>query len=296
MKNLIVNIIFELLILYNRIPYFGGKGLWRFRKFLKLNNEWLTPIVVRRIGFLWFIHSFLNNASMSLILDDPYDINVANAIKKYVREGDLVIDIGANIGYFTLILSRVVGAEGRVIGYEPSNFHSAILKRNLNLNKLANVEFYEIALGSKKETTVLYTTESSGSTISDFSHIGMKTVAQNTVEVQSLDGHLNELSVTKRVTFIKLDVDGAEIEILKGAEKTITRDMPIIVFEIAKPVFDLIDSSVFDILEFLEGFGYCFFNGLGHKMNAKKLASSIKQSSELFFDIIAEPFELKNCE
>jgi FkbM family methyltransferase len=133
-------------------------------------------------------------------------------------EGDTVVDVGAHIGLYTIIAAKRVGPSGKVIAIEPDPENFKILKKNISLNQLSNVEPLECAAYSAKKKLKLFLPEvEGGRTI-------FNTVMQDRVkscndflevEANTLDNILNENNV-KRVNYVKIDVEGAEFEVLKG--------------------------------------------------------------------------------
>ncbi len=144
------------------------------------------------------------------------------------KQGDIVIDIGANIGRYTIISSKRVGTKGKVVAIEahPGNFE--ILNRNIKLNQLTNIIPLNYAAYSKETKIKLYVPdEESGYTIY---HTLMERTGKKFVEVNAntLDYllQLNEIR-QEEVKWIKIDVEGAELEVLKGATNVLSKSKDI---------------------------------------------------------------------
>src|ERR671921_450002 len=144
------------------------------------------------------------------------------------KQGDIVIDIGANIGRYTIISSKRVGTKGKVVAIEahPGNFE--ILNRNIKLNQLTNIIPLNYAAYSKETKIKLYVPdEESGYTIY---HTLMERTGKKFVEVNAntLDYllQLNEIR-QEEVNWIKIDVEGAELEVLKGATNVLSKSKDI---------------------------------------------------------------------
>jgi len=135
--------------------------------------------------------------------------------------GDVVIDAGAQYGFYTLPASRLVGKDGLVIAFEPASRNWRGLLANLQLNKIKNVKPFGMALGDFDGEVKLY--------LSD--HPGMHSIISSTskrfefVPIKRLDTIVDELGLDK-VNIIKLDTEGAELKILQGALSTIKRHRP----------------------------------------------------------------------
>ena len=144
------------------------------------------------------------------------------------KQGDIVIDIGANIGRYTIISSKRVGTKGKVVAIEahPGNFE--ILNRNIKLNQLTNIIPLNYAAYSKETKIKLYVPdEESGYTIY---HTLMERTGKKFVEVNAntLD-YLLQLNQIRQeeVNWIKIDVEGAEFEVLKGATNVLSKSKDI---------------------------------------------------------------------
>ena len=150
------------------------------------------------------------------------------------KPGDVVVDIGAHMGRYTIISSRRVGAKGKVIAIEahPGNF--GLLRRNIALNRLTNVVAINSAVYSTTMSLKLYLPdEDSGytmhhSVMASYLVTKYREAERKYVEVQAdtLDNLLRKAGVDK-VNWMKIDVEGAELEVLKGAEETLSRNKDI---------------------------------------------------------------------
>src|SRR5215213_2127399 len=148
------------------------------------------------------------------------------------KQGDIVVDIGAHIGLYTIISSKRVGANGKVVAIEadPGNFE--MLNRNIKLNKLANVIPLNYAVYSKETKIKLYLPSGeSGFTkyntiMSDWVNTKEKFVEVN---ANTLDYLLQSNQIREEeVNWIKIDVEGAEFEVLKGAHNVLSKSKDIV--------------------------------------------------------------------
>jgi FkbM family methyltransferase len=136
-----------------------------------------------------------------------------------IRPGDVFIDIGANLGYYTLLASRLVGDTGAVFAFEPSPEVFFHLRNHVSINKLKNVSVHEAALGSEAGTARFFTQCGSGTgRVSNQGNIE--------VEILRLD---DVLSGTKYVpTYLKIDVEGSADAVFRGAENQLRKARPLI--------------------------------------------------------------------
>lgn len=144
---------------------------------------------------------------------------------QFVGEGAIVLDVGANIGAHTVPLAQLVGSGGVVVAFEPQPVLHKILCANLVLNSVPNVLTYGIALGDSEGTCIFPALDYSQPY--NFGGVSMDMVEEGeTVPLGRLDGFQLD-----RVDFLKLDVEGHESEVLKGAAETIERCRPIMYIE-----------------------------------------------------------------
>jgi FkbM family methyltransferase len=147
------------------------------------------------------------------------------------KEGDIVVDIGAHIGRYTIIASKRVGANGKVIAIEadPNNFE--ILNRNVQLNRLENITTMNYAAFSKETKIKLYLP--AGDIFTKYNTIMSNWIwvkpEDKFVEVNAntLDNLLQQIGI-KQVNWIKIDVEGAEFEVLKGAHNLLLNSKNIV--------------------------------------------------------------------
>jgi FkbM family methyltransferase len=148
------------------------------------------------------------------------------------KEGDVVIDIGAHIGYYTLLSSMRVGTNGKVFAIEadPSNFE--MLNHNIKLNNLTNITALNYAVYSKETKIKLYLPgKESGCTIYNTVIVDRAKPEEKFVEVNAntLDNLLSQQSGISHadINWIKIDVEGAEFEVLKGATNILSKSKDI---------------------------------------------------------------------
>lgn len=152
------------------------------------------------------------------------------ALAEHLHVGDVFFDVGAATGFHTLIGARLVGPTGRVVAFEPTRENIATLRHNLNLNSSENVDVLTVALADKAGTAVMVPEST------DEVSIVMKLVTngsadENAVDVTTLDALLDAGRVPIP-TLIKIDVEGVEIEVLKGATELIGAHHPTLLIEV----------------------------------------------------------------
>lgn len=174
-------------------------------------------------------------------------------LKRCVAPGDTVVDIGANIGFYTLESSNLVGPAGRVIAVEALPDHAQAVRDNLALNGIDNVTLLEIAVGDQESSGVL--TRRSGDNLGMFTLGNVEGTEACQVRIGVLDNILGEQNV-ERVDFIKMDIEGSEFRALQGAAKTMESKRPTVLLEINEQALQDCGSSAQALIALLESFGY----------------------------------------
>lgn len=170
----------------------------------------------------------------------------------YIRPGDTVVDVGGNLGFTTLVFSRLAGGSGRVHTFEPGPRMFAKLSGMASRNELTNVTLHHCGCGSKSESLVLNIPASSGNASLRPTDEVLATVKhQDTVQIRPLD---DELAGLEALAFIKVDTEGFEIDVLRGAEKLIQRFRPVIYIELSQEY----QKSSRESVSWLKERGYVF--------------------------------------
>ncbi|WP_293115185.1 FkbM family methyltransferase [Okeania sp. SIO1I7] len=168
-----------------------------------------------------------------------YEPETIKELKRIIKPGDVVVDIGANIGALTLPLAEYVGVDGCVIAFEPTSWAYGKLQNNLSLNPhlLNRVRTEQMMLleEEKELPSFVYSSWNLSASEDKLTHPQHKGRLMTTDGGQgiSLDGYF-EKHPHKKVDLIKLDVDGYELAVLKGARKLLLRDSPKIILEMAR--------------------------------------------------------------
>jgi len=173
-------------------------------------------------------------------------------IKHIVKEGMNCIDLGSNLGYYTLLESKLVGDSGKVFAFEPSPINYEHFKKNLEINQITNVNHFNIALGDTNgKKKFLVSKMSNWSRVVDDS---IKTL-DNIIEVTmfTLDKFVTEHNL-KKIDFIRMDIEGYESKAYSGMTEIIKKFKPDLYMEI-HPVF-LGEEKTIEFLQKLKKDGY----------------------------------------
>jgi len=201
-----------LLSLYKKLKsVFSGKGL---HKIFPIGM--MHAFLIRRLksdyaevqGHKMFLDP---QDTLDLSLNGIYEPLETELVKREVRTGDIVLDLGANIGYFTLIFAKIVGEEGRVYAFEPDPKNFALLQKNVRANGYNNVTFVQKAVSNTTGSTKLFLCPDASDT-----RIYDPGDNRPTIEIESvrLDDYFT--GGGRKIDFIKMDIQGAEGGALQG--------------------------------------------------------------------------------
>jgi FkbM family methyltransferase len=200
----------------------------------------------------------------AIFLGNIYERRTKAALSKLVSPGSLVLDIGANIGAHTLHLAKLVGPNGRVMAFEPTDFAFRKLRRNLELNPV---------LASRVEAYHCFLTAADGADVPDAiysswplaveaglhpKHLGRE-MQTEAAQARNLDSILSERA-DRSVQLVKLDVDGFECDVLRGATSMLRDARPIFVMELAPYVLEERGASLDQLLSYFTPNGYVFYD------------------------------------
>lgn len=160
---------------------------------------------------------------------EDWEFPVLSKLAALVRQGDVVLDIGAWIGVYTLLLSELVGRGGTVVAFEPDPIAMYSLRQNIRLGKLENVLLSRECLSDSNGHAVLRTRRFGDSGSSITSLAGNPKLASMTVDCSTVDSYCSREGL--RPTGFKIDAEGAETSIFRGARETIERCRPWILLE-----------------------------------------------------------------
>jgi FkbM family methyltransferase len=184
-----------------------------------------------------------------------YERPVQERIAAIVKAGDVCYDIGANLGFFTILLSRLAGANGKVYAFEPVRRNAAIIETNARLNGMRNIAVLRVAVSNTNGTSELLLAEHAGGAVLKSAGTPPDLAGSMMVETMTLDS-LIERQVLLPPTFVKIDVEGAELDVLQGMQTTLQRYAPTILLELDDADEAQCDRKVAECCAFLTERGY----------------------------------------
>jgi FkbM family methyltransferase len=183
-----------------------------------------------------------------LYTGDDFEPHITRILFKYLKRGDYVLDIGANIGYHSLVAAKIVGEKGKVECFEPSPLTIDRLKQNIVLNNQTNVVVHQKAVSNKREKIEL---KIPSEFVSNSGRASFRSLEENfrvcEVEAVLLDEYL---VLDKAIKLVKMDIEGAEALALEGMTDLIDKMKPIFVLELTDQYLKQMGSSAQLVLEF----------------------------------------------
>lgn len=184
------------------------------------------------------------------------DRDVLGVFEHFLRPGDVVVDVGSNIGFHAAFMANLVGVHGRVYAFEPDAVMYCRLVRMVAANPLRNIKSIPAAASSEDGNAIFF--QSSVHSLSSLRRCWSPetTMREVCVVVRRLDYFLNEHDC-KHIRLIKIDVEGHERAVLDGLQDTLARRaVDVLLFEVTPPNHRAFDGDISDILDMLERHGY----------------------------------------
>jgi FkbM family methyltransferase len=218
-----------------------------------------------------FIHQLSDGLKIKLYKDsvlsryiyDSFETSEIVFLNDFLNEGDSFVDIGSNIGLFSLYASGKVGPNGQVIAFEPASQTYNRLLENIQLNNINNVKAYQLGLSDKDEILELNISSSGYEAWNTFVQTtDAKFSLKEKVQVKSFDHFLDENAINAvTISLIKLDVEGFEINVLKGSTRLLAGDSaPVFMVEFTDENAIGAGHCCHELYKLLLQYGYSWYN------------------------------------
>jgi FkbM family methyltransferase len=200
--------------------------------------------IIRYEGYSLFVYPKKQGIHYDLFLNKFREKKATELVKtQLLHQGDVVLDIGANIGYYALLESYLVGNKGMVYAVEPVTDNFTLLSKNIRFNGISNIEATQVAMGDENKTATMFLSHKPNwHTLSETSARTKGFVGVEDVQLTTID---NFLRGRRKPDIIRMDVEGYELQILKGSSETLKKGMPLLI-EVHSWAMDV--SSFFKIL------------------------------------------------
>ena len=214
----------------------------------------------------------------SIYYTGTYEKGTLFIIGNLLREGDTFVDVGANIGLMSVFASKIVKDRGKIIAFEPNPETLNILKSNIKLNNISNIETSNYALGKEEKEAKVYDRW-------DFNR-GSATLIKPDIETDSYDVHViplvNYFKKDPTIRLMKIDVEGYEMEVLMGAGDILAGEAPpMLIIECSEMRENTVGQGSVKMYEFLKGINqFRLFKSSGGKGKVSRLVE-INNRSEL---------------
>lgn len=268
-------------------------------KLMRWFQEKQDKKIRKRKGKVWdslfqdensFVHNLTTKLKINLHRDsvlskfiyDGFEEEELSFVKQILTDGDIFIDIGANVGLFSLIASDCIGATGSIISFEPSPITFNRLQENISLNAIENSDLRNIGLSNQSGELSFYVSDNGYDAWDSFAPSQdnklQKTIA---VAVSSLDKELEQVDKS-RIKLVKIDVEGWEKYVLIGGENLFTHYAPIVMVEFTEENTFNAGYAIHEIYDLMVAYGYGW-----HKIKDGKLIHDPKRLHYPYNNLIA---------
>ena len=221
------------------IDFYRNFGMGKRKKFHSLIRR-LAELVIKAyssLGGMQFTSKPYIKHTIEMILG-RYEQEYVKILSLFIKPGDLVVDVGANIGYFSIQFSKLVGQHGSVVAFEPNPKAFEILKRNTSRKE--NIKCFNLGLSDKSSRLDFFIPDDNtavASLVKDFASANLnyfesgqaESLQHIKVDVVNGSDFLDSKGI-ENIKFIKIDVEGWEMNVLKGLESLIKKSPELVVF------------------------------------------------------------------
>ncbi|MDB5411300.1 MAG: FkbM family methyltransferase [Rhodospirillales bacterium] len=268
-------------------------ALWRVLFYLLRPTR---PFVMRTPYYRLRVHPERGTLTRAIIRRGNWEAEETRAFAAAIAPGDFVIDVGANFGHYALVAAGVVGAAGLVVAFEPHPAVFPLLADNVALQDHANIVAEKAGLAEQPGTLDI-TTDLDNPGGHSFVDGNVRTRGAGVaVALRGLDEYLTEKGFAdRRLALLKIDVQGFEMRVLRGAAATIARHRPIVFCEVTPDALRVAGDSHQALLEFFASRNYAA-RPIGHHYGPPKpfaeVARLLETSGREYWDVLFVPAEL----
>lgn len=234
------------------------------RRMIRLPEGAITKKINGKVLYEFKLEPFLNEDDFRAMLTSSYDIILCDFLKKHLVEGDIFIDVGANVGYISAVAASYVGTSGEIHSFEPLKECFLRLQTLGDLNPAITFKFNNVALGAESGTLpIAYNPQ--GDSRNATLVPSERCIKTYSVPVVRLDDYIKEnISNPERIKVIKIDVEGFEFPVLKGLERFFTEKnyRPLIVCEVKPWVVSKVGCTLEIFDRYMRKYSYQSYNVL----------------------------------
>lgn len=257
--------------------------------------------VIKRVDGIRYQLDLNELIDSSIYFQGAFERESVAAVQRYLKPGDVALDIGANIGCYALLFSKIVGEHGKVVAFEPMGWAWRKLTRNKGLNAFTtNLVLEKCAVGDRPATAQRVRFRTS------WRIFGADDPPQEeVVDVVTLDQYVEE-HLLEKVDFIKLDVDGFEYKVVRGGKRTLLKYRPIFMLELGSYTLESTGDRLEDLVDCLYDLGYAILweKGLYRFKDRAEVTAAVPPDSTINVICVpspspqegSPPAELQGCE
>lgn len=244
--------------------FLRGKSVrWRILDLLYATGI-LRPVqVLVAPGFAMNVDR-IDYVTRDILMTGIWEPHITGITMAALKEGDVFFDIGAHVGYYTLLASTLVGTSGKVIALEPNPPTADRLRANIQLNKFTNISVYQAAAADNEGSLPFFQAGNEHNAWSSLSKVNALGGREIVVKSLRLDSIANSESLT-RVDLMKLDVEGAEMQVLRGARQILTTFRPRIITELKPGALGRLGAGMDEVVAYLHANGYTLGRKIDHE-------------------------------
>lgn len=241
------------------------------------------PFLIRwLLGLRLYVYPPEDESTRVIYFTGYFEPNEFKVLNKILELGMVFLDVGANMGLYTIFASKKVGKSGLVVSIEPSSREFERLERNVKVNRLQNVRMIQTAISRLEgEADLLVATNDHAghNTLGNFAYEGIILKQKEHVMVKTIDGMVSKLSLP-RLDVIKMDIEGSEFFALEGSERTLKNFKPILMLELFNETLKHQGCNGDMIFQFLASLGYLIygFDEHGDLSQLKRVNGSSSQN------------------
>jgi len=222
-----------------------------FRKIaLFFARRWPFPVQSKLVDGSAMWVDLRSAVGRAIFVKGAFDYEVWKIIETRLAAGSVFIDVGANVGYYSMLASNLVGSTGKVHAFDIDPRPLKCLRKNSKECEYKNIDIHEVAVGGDVGFGVLVSMPDCGHSVVRKTGLGKK------VPMVSLDRWMSSLAGNAQIDVVKIDIEGGELAALEGARKMIERHRPLIVCEAQDDASDATSERQTPLLKFFAEVNY----------------------------------------
>jgi FkbM family methyltransferase len=248
----------------NKLFFYISKAylIYRLRSLLWFFIKLRKNVLNYQYGNRFKIKLYTSSKLSKLIYCGQFEKDEFGYIDKYINKDSVIFDIGANIGLHSLYFSCVIGSDGFCYSFEPVKSTYDRLNENIEFNVFKNIKAFNIAFSNSDQTLDIYRSKNgydAWNSLAGFQNISDNKFEISKVECKKLDDFLDSNPSIRPPDFIKIDTEGWELNVLKGAQNYLTNNSPVLMIEYSQKNLKMANTEQSELFDYLTSLGYQLF-------------------------------------